>query len=71
MYGEAAYSLTNVDPREEARRKADPLSGVDVAAFVRDLFGRLAREQPALLQAAAAELLTPTQIQAGQSIFGQ
>ena len=59
-----------VDAREEARRKADPLSALNVGAFVADLFRRVATEQRQVFEAGAAEL-TPVQLQALQRVFGQ
>ena len=64
-------ALSNVDPREAARRLTDPISAVDIAATACDALRHAAAEQPQLLQAAGAEVLTPTQVQALQRIFQQ
>ena len=60
--------LANVDPLENARRLADPLSALDVGVYVAGAFKELAQSSQELMQAAAAEL-TPTQVEAVQRIW--
>lgn len=60
--------LTNVDPLENARRLADPLSAMDVGAYVAGAFKELAQSSQDLMQAAAAEL-TATQVAAVERIW--
>lgn len=60
--------LTNVDPLENARRLADPLSGMDVGVYVAGAFKELAQYSPDLMQAAAVEL-TATQVAAVERIW--
>jgi hypothetical protein len=62
--------LANVDPLENARRLADPLSSMDVGVYVAGAFKDLAQSSQDLMQAAAAEL-TPTQVEAVQRIWQQ
>jgi len=60
--------LANVDPLENARRLADPLSGMDVGVYVAGAFKELAQSSQDLMQAAAAEL-TATQVAAVERIW--
>ncbi|KAL4441799.1 hypothetical protein ABPG77_003715 [Micractinium sp. CCAP 211/92] len=62
--------LSNVDPREAARRAGDPVNAIDIPTAVRAVFKLVAAAQPALMQA-GSEQLTPTQLAALQQIFGQ
>lgn len=60
--------LSNVDHLEAERRKEDPLSSLDVAAYVSDVLKGLSAAAPQLLQQAALEL-TPVQVEAVQKIW--
>eukprot|EP00887_Chlorella_sp_A99_P007628 scaffold20.g7628.t1 len=60
--------LSNVDAREAARRRDDPVSGIDLAAVLRDVFRGLAATEPALLQEAGTKL-TPVQRAVVQQVF--
>lgn len=61
-------ALANLNPLEARRRCSDPLSSLDVAEYITDVFKKLAEAAPGILQEASQQL-TPTQVQAVQRIW--
>jgi hypothetical protein len=60
--------LGNVDVLEAQRRKADPLSSLDLEDFSKHTLQQAAQAFPTVVQAAIAEL-TPTQMSVAQQIW--